>query len=127
MVINWLQTGGKAISGDAELEITIANKSNPQLFFRFKQSCISIKFKGAPRMMIGVDGSKSRLYFMGTSEKAGFNISTSRSPKAVVAVSLKTFQRDFPTVSPSSVAGTYALKYDEFEKLYYISIGALPR
>lgn len=122
MAINWIEARGRNFKQTADVDIHYGKKSN-QLTFVFTQGALATKLKNTERIMFGVDDSLTRLYFAPVEAKLGHKVTGDRAHKPTVFVKASKFDM----VSPSAISGTYNLKYDEVEKLYYISIGALPR
>ena len=122
MAINWIEARGKNRNQTADVDIHYGKKSN-QLTFAFTQGAVATKLKNTERVMLGLDDSLTRLYFAPVTERLGHKITGDTKHKPTVYVKASRFGM----VSPSAISGTYNLKYDEVEKLYYISIGALPR
>lgn len=127
MAISWIEARGKNKRQTADVEVNYGKKTG-QYLFNFTQGAHATKFKNTERIMVGANDSLTRIYFCPVKEKLGYKVcEPPRSVKRVVAISGAKMSAMFPALSPSSVIGTYDLKYDEVEKLYYISIGALPR
>ena len=126
MGINWISARGLTTNQTADLEVRYHKGKINRYSFAFTQGALATKLKNKERVMVGVNNSATRLYFAPVDEKQGYKV-VKNARKAIVFVSGKKMAATCPTLSPSSVIGTYDLKYDEVEKLYYISIGALPR
>lgn len=122
MAISWIEAKGKNYRQTADVDIRYGKKSN-QLTFVFTQGAYATKLKNTERVMLGVDDSLTRIYFAPVTEKLGYKVTGDTKHKPTIFVKATKFDM----VSPSAISGTYNLKYDELEKLHYISIGALPR
>ena len=122
MGINWIEARGRNFKQTADVDIRYGKKSN-QLTFTFTQGALATKLKNTERILLGVDDSNTRIYFAPVAEKLGYKVTGDTKHKPIVFVKADRFD----TISPSAISGTYNLKYDEVEKLHYISIGALPR
>lgn len=122
MGINWIEAKGRNFKQTADVDIRYGKKSN-QLAFAFTQGALATKLKNTERILIGVDDSLTRIYFAPVQERLGYKVTGDTKHKPMVFVTATKFDM----ISPSAISGTYNLKYDEVEKLHYISIGALPR
>lgn len=128
MGITWLVTYGKTAKQTADLEVCYSKGKCPQFSFNFSKGAYATKLKNAERVLVGMDENETRVYFAPAEGKLGYKVTSKPSSnKAYVFVTASKMQAAFPTLPPSSVIGTYDLKYDMRENLYYISIGALPR
>ena len=123
MGISWIEARGRNFKQTADVDIRYGKKSN-QFTFVFTQGALATKLKNTERILLGIDDSLTRIYFAPVSEKLGYKVTGDRTHKPTVFVTATKFAA---MISPSAISGTYNLKYDEVEKLHYISIGALPR
>lgn len=127
MAISWIESKGKVCRQTADVDINYGKKSN-QYSFNFTQGAHATKLKNADRVMVGANDTLTRIYFCPVVERIGYKVvNKGRGTKRTIFISGVKMSATFPTLSPSAIIGTYDLKYDEVEKLYYISIGALPR
>ena len=126
MGINWINTRARSVKLEADLEVFYGKKSD-QYTFSFSKGALATKLCNAPRIMIGADDSFTRLYFAPVTEKVGYKVTDARGLRGRLYVTGKKVAETFPTINPSTIIGTYNLKYDPIEDLHYISIGALPR
>lgn len=128
MGINWLVARGKVTNQTADLDIAYSKGKNPQFSFGFTKGAYATKLKNAERILVGMNDDETRLYFAPSEGKLGYkSVTKPTSTKVYLFVTATKMESAYPTLPPSSVVGTYDLKFDEREKLYFISIGALPR
>ena len=128
MGINWLVAKGKVTTQTADLDISYCNGKCKQYSFRFSRGAYATKLKNAERILVGANEEETRLYFAPAEGKLGYKVvGKPNENRVVVFISGSKIEATYPTLPPSSVVGTYDLKFDEREKLYYVSIGALPR
>ena len=112
----------------ADLDVAYSKGKCPQFSFGFTKGAHATKLKNAERVLIGMNDDETRLYFAPSEGKLGYKVVTKpTSTKVYLFVTATKMESAYPTLPPSSVIGTYDLKFDEREKLYFISIGALPR
>ena len=128
MVISWINAGSTAKS-TADVDVSIVNGNNGKsLAFRFNEGAVSVKFHNSDRLIVGADDRGTRIYFMPGASSAGYKLSkSSKGNRPHLYVALKKWADNFPSIAPSSAVGSYELRYDQYEKCHYISIGALPR
>lgn len=128
MGIKWLVTYGKTYNSIADVEINYSNGKYKQYAFSISKGAYATKFKNSERILIGFNESGTRLYLAPVKEKIGYKVvNTDRYGRVRFFVSGDKMSRSYPKINPSVIIGTYELKYDEHEELYFISIGALPR
>lgn len=128
MGITWLVTHGKTAKQTADLEVAYSKGKYPQYGFNFSKGAYATKLKNAERILIGMNEDETRMYFAPAEGKLGYKVTGKPTAnKVYVFISASKMESAYPTLPPSAVVGTYDLKLDEREKLYYISIGALPR
>lgn len=125
-MINWVIAGGKTREGRADVEIGYSRGRQPKYTIRFSNGAHAVKLKNAERISIGLDANITRVYFAPCDNKTGFKF-TRKQNYVLVQPTEKTIQNVCPTLSPATLVGSYQLKYDDKERCYYISIGALPR
>jgi hypothetical protein len=126
MGINWIESRGKSFGQTADIDVCYSNGKNKRYCFRISKGAMATKFKNAERLLVGANDECTRIYFADSNSKLGYKV-IQNGCKYSVSISEKKVAETSPTLNPSAVIGTYNLKYDEIEKLYYISIGALPR
>ena len=129
MGINWIVTqASRGSRSDADLEVYFSKGKQSNYRFNFSKGAHATKLHNAQRILIGMNEEETRMYFAPAEGRLGYKVvSKPNGTTALVYVSNAKMEQTFPTLPPSAVVGTYDLKLDEREKLYYISIGALPR
>lgn len=126
MGINWIESRGRYGKQASDVEVSFIKGEIPQYSFRFTNGAMASKFKNAERLMVGFDDNCTRVYFATAESGLGYKVVKFKLTSTVRVTESKV-NATLPTLNPSTVCGSYTLKYDEVEKLYYISIGALPR
>lgn len=128
MAINWVKASGKSYGVQADVIVSYSVGRKSQFAFAFMQGAVAVKFKNTERLMVGFNDSMTRLYFCPTEDRSGYKVTTKNaSCRSYMFIGEAKLYKTYPTFKPSMLIGTYDLKYDEQEQLYYISIGALPR
>lgn len=127
MGVNWLEPRTRSFNQTADIEVRYSNGKVKQYAFNISKGAYATKFKNAERIMVGANDDLTRIYFSPVNEHIGYKAVIDGKSKVRLYITAKKVEETFPTLHPSAVIGTYNLKYDDAEKLYYISIGALPR
>ena len=117
-MINWI-TNERPISTGSDVSISLVNHRT-RLNIRFSQGAYAVKLKNAPKVLVGIDDKKTRLYFMGS--ETGYKASELKN-KRIIQVQANKFE-DY--IHPSALCGEYTMKQDA-DGNFYVSIGALPR